>query len=293
MRYRDRKGNTYILESGQDRFLKGLYGSFPGRVLLKLLTTRFVTKLGGLYMNSPISALKIDSFVHNNNIKMKDYLPCKYGSYNDFFTRKIRASRRPVNVDPDVLISPSDGKVSVYKVNDKLSVKIKNRRYTLHELFRTDSFDKEFAGGYLYVIRLTVDNYHRYCYADTGMKSDNCYLPGIFHTVNPVALESVPVFHENAREYTVIDSENFGKLVQMEVGAMMVGRIVNHHGARHVKRGQEKGFFEFGGSTIVLLVKDTVKPDKDLLRNTANDCETIVKMGEQIGKKRVQSGIQQ
>lgn len=287
MRYRDRRGNTYIVESGQDRFLKSLYGSLPGRMMLKLLTSRFVSRVGGLYMKSPFSALKIDSFIRKNNIKMKDYLPCKYASYNDFFTRKIRKSRRPVDMAPDVLISPSDGKVSVFKVTENLAVRIKNRRYTVKELFRTEDFGREFAGGYLYVIRLTVDNYHRYCYADSGVKSDNCYLPGLFHTVNPVALESVPVFHENAREYTVIESDNFGKMVQMEVGAMMVGKIVNFHGSRRVRRGQEKGFFEFGGSTIVLLVKNTVKPDEDLIRNTKADIETIVKMGERIGSRNV------
>ena len=72
----------------------------------------------------------------------------------------------------------------------------------------------------------------------------------------------------------------------MEVGAAMVGRIVNAPGSRNVRRGEEKGRFEFGGSTvIVLLQKGRAILDADLLRNTAQDAETVVRLGERIGIK--------
>ncbi|MCR4721122.1 MAG: phosphatidylserine decarboxylase [Lachnospiraceae bacterium] len=286
MKYRDRKGNTYIVDSGQDTTLKFLYGTFPGRVLLKLMTSRPVSKIVGLWQSLPLSTLIIDSFIRNNNIRMKDYIPTKYKSFNDFFSRKIRRSRRPICPDKQALISPADGKVLAFRIKDDLSVKIKNRTYTLNELFDGDDITQEFGGGFLYVVRLTVDNYHRYSYVDSGMKSDNTEIKGKLHTVNPIALDCVPVFHENSREYTVIEGDNIGKHVMMEVGAMLVGRIVNHHRQGRVKRGAEKGYFMFGGSTVVLLTKGNIVPDNDILFNTRQGIETLVKLGEKIGYKK-------
>jgi phosphatidylserine decarboxylase len=70
----------------------------------------------------------------------------------------------------------------------------------------------------------------------------------------------------------------------MEVGALLVGKIVNHHGPAAVRRGQEKGYFQFGGSTVVLLLKkDTALLDEDILENSRNGIETVVKFGEKIG----------
>ena len=105
--------------------------------------------------------------------------------------------------------------------------------------------------------------------------------------MNPIAAEHAPIYKENSREYTIIESVNFGKILQMEVGALVVGKISNHHKDeyRH-KKGEEKGFFEFGGSTIILLTqKDKINPSPDILENSGEDCETIVKMGEEIGIK--------
>lgn len=97
-------------------------------------------------------------------------------------------------------------------------------------------------------------------------------------------MESVPVYHENTREYCLLKTERFGTLIQMEVGAMMVGRICNYHGPRYVKKGSEKGRFEFGGSTILLLVqKGQATFREKFLKNTAQGIETQVEMGEWIG----------
>ena len=143
---------------------------------------------------------------------------------------------------------------------------------------------KKFEGGYCFVFRLCVEDYHRYFYFDDGMKSENTFIRGRLHTVQPAALGSRRVFTENCREYTVIETAHFGLAVQCEVGAMMVGRIVNYKGAGEVKRGEEKGKFEFGGSTIIVLTqKGAVLPDEEFLKNTAEEKETKVKCGERIG----------
>jgi len=121
-----------------------------------------------------------------------------------------------------------------------------------------------------------------------GRKSANVTLPGVFHTVNPAANDVYPIYKENAREYTLLKTKQFGTILMMEVGAMMVGKITNlHKNPATVKKGQEKGNFEFGGSTIILLIQPgKVRIDYDLIENTEEGYETIVKMGERIGECR-------
>jgi phosphatidylserine decarboxylase len=134
------------------------------------------------------------------------------------------------------------------------------------------------------IFRLGVDDYHRYCYVANGEKGENVSIPGVLHTVSPVVYDHFPVYKENAREYCSIDTKEFGEMLMMEVGALMVGKIVNHHGAATVRRGQEKGYFQFGGSTVVLLLKkDTAVLDSDILENSRQGIETVVKFGEKIG----------
>lgn len=139
------------------------------------------------------------------------------------------------------------------------------------------------------IFRLCVDDYHRYCYIDDGVKNEDIFIKGELHTVNPIALEKYNIYKRNCREYTMLHTENFGDVVQVEVGAMLVGRIKNRHWNTHYfSKGEEKGMFEYGGSTVVLLFeKDTVEVDKDILANSAKGIETAVKYGEKIGAKKL------
>ncbi|MCR4625711.1 MAG: phosphatidylserine decarboxylase [Lachnospiraceae bacterium] len=286
MNYRNRAGKEYKVSTSQDRFLRFLYTNRIGKHLLKFMISDKLTRLIEWYMNTRISTLKIDPFIKKNKINISDYEKKFYESYNDFFTRKIKKSKRPINMDPEVLISPSDGKVTVYHISDRLIVNIKNIDYSIKSLLLDRELSEELEGGWLYVIRLTVDNYHRYCYPDSGYQYENYYIPGFFHTVNPVALENTSVFAQNCRAYTILDTDHFGRIIQMEVGAMGVGRIVNYKESEFIERGEEKGYFEFGGSTVCLFVpKGSAVPDADMIKNTAEGYETLVKMGEHIGRK--------
>ena len=130
-----------------------------------------------------------------------------------------------------------------------------------------------------------MDHYHRYCYVDDGYKGENIFLPGMLHTVRPIALETVPVFVRNCREYTLMETEHFGSLCQIEVGALLVGKIANLHGAGPIRRGAEKGRFLYGGSTVILLLgKGKVQLDEELFRATENGSETPVRMGQALGR---------
>ena len=263
-----------------------LYGCAAGRLVLKLLTRRFVSRLAGGFMNSRLSVRMIDSFVRKNNIDLSEYETADYRCYNQFFTRRIRPECRPIDTDPTHLISPCDCKLSAYPIDEGRRFWIKQSAYTVEELLGGDPLAAQFAGGVCVICRLTVDDYHRYCYIDDGEKEDNHFLPGVLHTVQPIALERVNIYKRNCREYTLMHTAHFGDVVQVEVGALMVGKICNHHGRAQVHRGADKGMFQFGGSTIVLLLRPgAVDINDELLRNTQNGLETVVRMGERIGEQ--------
>ncbi len=270
--------------------LKFLYKSAGGRLLLKALCAPALSKACGRFLDSPLSHFLIKPFVQKNKIDLSEYQTDGIKTFNQFFRRKIKDGARPFDMRPEALCAPCDGLLSAWKISEDGGTVIpaKQSRYTIERLLQDKELASKCYGGLCLVFRLCVDNYHRYAYADGGKKSANVFIPGRLHTVRPIALESLPVFVENAREYTTIESPVFGKLVQMEVGAMLVGRIVNFEQEAAVARGDEKGFFEYGGSTIILLVqKGAASVRSDIAQNSAAGIETPVKMGERIGSRAV------
>lgn len=266
--------------------LEFLYQTVCGRMLLKILTAPGLSKFCGKILDSRWSTCLIPGFIKKNQIDLSEYEQEDYGSFNAFFCRHIRKEVRPIDGRQDVMIAPCDGLLTVYPIEAGTVVPVKQSRYRVRDLLRDETLAEQFDGGLCLVYRLCVNHYHRYGYVETGRKSENIHLDGILHTVRPIALRNVPVFTENAREYTVIETEQMGKLVQMEVGAMLVGRIDNLHGARDVQRGEEKGRFLYGGSTIIVLVqKDRIQVLPEIREATAMGQEFPVKMGQPIATK--------
>lgn len=267
----------------ESKSLTFLYKNAFGRVVLKLLTARWISKLAGVFLDTKLSKPLIKGFVNNNNINLDDFESDDFNSFNDCFCRKIKEGKRTFPQDESVLFSPCDGLLSAYHITDKTVLPIKQSEYSLGRLLENDALAEEFKDGVCLVFRLCVNHYHRYCYPASGNKGANIFIKGKLHTVRPIALESCPVFVENCREYTVIDTDHFGKIVQMEVGAMLVGKIKNHHQSGYVKRMWEKGMFLYGGSTIVLLLqKDAVRINEIFFKNTENFIETDVLMGQPL-----------
>ena len=284
MDYIDLQGKKVSNITNQDKLLSFLYTNIFGRMLLKPLIQPQVSKLAGRYLSTAHSKWLISKFIERNEINMDIYEECDYSSFNDFFTRKIKPDCRPVPEDLDVLISPCDCLATVYPIQENTTFSIKNTEYTLRSLLRSPRLAKRFRGGYAYVLRLTVEDYHRYLYSVSGKQSKNYHIDGTFHAVNPIANDYLPIYKENTREYTVIRSKEFGDVLQMEVGALLVGKISNHKQSTVVTRGEEKGFFEYGGSTIVVLTqKGRVTPRSDLLTNSKNGYETKVLQAHPLG----------
>ncbi len=262
--------------------LKFLYNNVFGRSLLRVLISRPVSKLAGAYLSSRLSKGLIKKFVANNHIDLNDFYSDNFRCFNDCFCRKIKEGKRPLE---NGLIAPCDGLLSVYPIENGLVLPIKQSQYSIADLLQDSELAKEFEGGTVLVFRLCVNHYHRYCYFDDGVKGENKFIKGRLHTVRPIALRRYPVFAQNCREMTVMDTKHFGKAIQIEVGAMLVGKIANLHQSGEIKRGDEKGMFLYGGSTIVLLLgKDAATLPQELFDATNNGLETPVCMGEQIGE---------
>lgn len=263
-----------------------LYHSVFGRVILKMLSSTIFSGIIGKFMDSPLSKVLIKKFVNNYNIPLDECEPAEFRCFNDFFCRKFRKDVRPVDYDDKALISPCDGFLSAYKISGGTVIPVKQSHFSIKSLFDGNKIYKEYDDGICLVFRLCVNNYHRYCYVDGGIKGDNHFVKGKLHTVRPVALAKIPVFTENCREYTVINTNNFGKIVQMEVGAMLVGKIKNYHGSQKIKRGQEKGRFLYGGSTIIVILKKNAASVPNIaFYATEKGYEIPVKLGERIGSK--------
>ena len=271
--------------SENEKLLRFLYETAPGRLLLKPLVSRPLSEAAGRFLDTPLSKPLIRPFLKAGNIDLNEYLPETYGCFNDCFTRRIRPELRPLPPEADALISPCDGRLSVWPVHGDTVLPIKQSRYTLASLLGSERLARPFRDGLCLVFRLCVDDYHRYCYFDSGVKSANVFLPGKLHTVRPVALAAGPVFAENCREYTFLKTDHFGLAAQIEVGAMLVGKIENRDGPGPFRRGAEKGRFLYGGSTVVLLLrKDAAVLRPGLLEASARGEDTRVRMGELIGK---------
>jgi len=266
--------------------LRFLYGRPAGRALLKIAASRPVSQLAGRFMDSPLSRPLIGPFVRKNKIRLSEYLPVSYPCFNDFFCRPIRKELRPIPQEDKAFMAPCDGYLSAYRITDGLVLPIKQSSYTIPELLGGDSAAEAFRDGVCLAFRLCVQHYHRYAYVDAGVIRARRFLPGELHTVRPIALAALPVFTRNCREYMLLDTQHFGTLCQVEVGAMLVGRIENYKGAGvSFRRSEEKGRFLYGGSTVILLLeKDRVQLDEALFDNTAKGLETPVQLGEVLGR---------
>ena len=268
--------------------IRFLYSNPIGRSLLKLLTAPALSKKAGEFLDTRKSTVLIPPFILMNDIAMSEVKPKEWESFNDFFTRELMPGSRTVADDPCAMISPCDALLKICDIREGSVVTVKDVPYTVTDLLRNEKLAALYEGGLCLIYRLTPSHYHRYVYPESGYKTRQIVLKGLLHTVRPAATEAVPVFAQNTRNYCVIKSENFGPVVFMQVGAMLVGRIVTEDtGECHVRRGDEAGRFEYGGSTIVVLVrKDTLEPDEAIKKASSENREYPVKLGEIIGRKK-------
>ena len=284
----DRKnGEFYEDKQFGSKALKFLYDTAFGRIILKyFIVGKFYSEYNAKRNKNVRSVKKIPAFVKEYDIKLDDFENREYTSFSDFFTRKLRPGKRDFSFAEEDFISVADSKLLCYEITVDGEIPIKNSIYTAKEIVN-EEIDSKFYGGYCLVFRLSVDDYHRYCFFDKGNVKRTKYIPGKLHTVSPISAKRYRVFSENCRCVSYLDTDNFGECYQIEVGALLVGKIQNHE-IKSFSKGEEKGYFEMGGSTVVVIVKKgTLIIDRDILNNSVAGIETKVLIGERIGRKNV------
>ncbi|CDR45926.1 RHTO0S11e06370g1_1 [Rhodotorula toruloides] len=271
---------------------KGMSGNMEGSRIRRMLDS--LTKKQGLKYDSPASAREIEPFIRFHNLNMEEVLDplSSFKTFNEFFYRKLKPDARPVSdpEDPRTVVSCADCRAMFFQtVDDATSIWIKGREFTVARMLGDYYKDKapQYEGGSLAIFRLAPQDYHRYHSPVDGIMGHHDYIAGQYYTVNPMAIRSnVSVYSENVRLVASIDSPIFGEVLNVWVGAMMVASIhMTKQEGEPVKRGEETGYFAFGGSTIVVLFKpNTVQFDADLLNNSKNSIETLIRVGTRIGR---------
>jgi phosphatidylserine decarboxylase len=265
------------------------YGTRWGRRLTAgVLCRPFISKLYGRIQEHPWSRRQIPSFIRQYHIDMNDVIVPSGGfsSFNAFFTRQLKPSARPMDPDPQRLIAPADSRLQVFPVQPNLSLAIKGMHVTLPRLLGRSRLDSRFQKGLCLCFRLAPCDYHRFGYVDHGRQGPVHTIKGPLHSVSPLALRHrKDILGTNFRQWCFIASPVWGTLIQVEVGAMMVGSIVQHQPrGGPCQKGREKGYFQFGGSTVLLILEpDRVEMDDDIRRWSDKGVETLVKYGEAIG----------
>lgn len=289
----NRKEKNYDIEKvAGDKSLKWAYESPIGKGLTELfIKKKIFSNIYGHYCDSALSKKKINKFINDFNIDMS--ISSKraedFESFNDFFYRSLTSEARPIDKSNDILVSPGDGRLSAFtNIDLDKIVQVKGIEYSLSELLGDDKIASDYAGGTCLVLRLCPTDYHRFHFVDNGIPLENHFIKGNYYSVNPTALQRIPkLYCQNKREWSIFKSDNFGDIIHVEVGATCVGTIIQtYKPGERVSKGDEKGYFRFGGSTTILFFKkDTVNIDEDILVQSDLGFETKVIMGETIGKR--------
>lgn len=283
MKIYDRVSGQYREEKEYGgKSLKFLYGTAVGRILLKIFFCRGIySKINGAFMKSQLSAYKIRPFIEKYGVDLSQCERTDFKSFDDFFTRKYLVD---TSCSDDELMAPCCGRLTVYPVDERLELKIKESVYTLNELTEGGFDLAEYGGGVCFLYRLAVEDCHRYVFFDEGEVIRSEEIKGVLHTIRPIS-ERFRAFSRNHRVCTLLRTKHFGDVIQVEVGALQVGKITNHVVAGF-SRLDEKGFFSFGGSTIIqLFMRSVVSVDEDIQNHSERGVEVLVQTGERVAKR--------
>lgn len=273
-------------------FMKFAYGHPLGMLLEQwVFSRRWFSKLYGWLKERPHSRQEIATFVQRYGINLSELAESleAFQNYQAFFLRSLKPEARPVDPEPHHLIAPADARLLVLVLHKGQALLVKGRSWCLRDLLGNDSLARSYAGGTCLIYRLAPMDYHHHIYVDTGWHRAHIKIPGALHSVSPLAQMQHAVFPRNERQWTVLHTQTWGDLLQIEVGALVVGRIhqLLPQGG-HFMRGQAKGWFALGGSTIIqILQPKKVIIDPDIWAASAQGIESLVRLGSRVGQAHV------
>lgn len=287
VRYRDRASGEIVAERVfGEKTLRFLYeGGLRGRLARVALRRPLASKLYGLVQRSSFTASRVEKFAKDVGIDPREaeHALSAYASVDDFFARRLKPGARPIDENPAHLISPADARVLAFPKLEGELLPVKGSRLTLQELVGDEAVAARYRGGSGMVFRLSVADYHRFHFPDTGRATPWRELGSALDSVHPIALGSGAKSFLNKRHVSELESDHFGRLLLVEVGALCVGKIIQTYFPGPVRRGVEKGYFRFGGSTVVLVAEERAFHfDEDLVKTTEQGLETLVRMGTRI-----------
>lgn len=278
-----------------DKAVQFVYSNPIGKMVGGLISRSPLSKAYGRMQDSYLSAKKVRPFIENFNIPIDEYLPGSvkandirdsYKNFNEFFIRGLRPGARAI-AQGNQMPAPADARyVGFESISDSEVFPVKGEFLRAKDLIGKSAFASHFENGPLYIARLCPVDYHRYHYPDNGRTLESYTINGEFYSVNPIALRAKPdIFIKNERRVSIIETETFGKLAYIEVGATMVGKIVQTFDEKeNFGRGEQKGYFLFGASTVIVIgEKGKWKPSEDIVKNTQEGMETYIKLGDHVG----------
>lgn len=264
------------------------YKNIPGRLLLLMLQKSGAFRASSRFLRTRLSRPLIARYIRRNNIDMQPFEGQEFKNFASFFARKL--DEHEVVPDAEVLISPCDGWLSIHRITEDVTLSIKGSHYRLDDLITEREAAARFSSGMCFILRLEASDYHHFCCFDDLRIEESHYVKGKLHSVQPVALSSVPVYRLNRRWWSLLETRHFGKAVQIEVGAMLVGGVTLAAERTWLERGDEMGNFELAGSTIVLILDQSVSSRiclfSEFLDAREGAAEVKVSMGEGIGRLR-------
>ncbi|UCE52354.1 MAG: phosphatidylserine decarboxylase [Desulfobacterales bacterium] len=292
IRYFDRREGLLKTERVHaGKFLHWSYNMSLGRVATELIfRQKLVSRLYGWLHKQQLSKRKIKPFVQKMGTNLDELTrPIEdFTCFNDFFTREIDLSKRSINQNPCVCIAPVDGKILAYGVVEPdMTFRIKRSTFNLRGFLQDATLLNKFSEGSMVVSRLCLTDYHHFHFPDSGIPGEAISVRGKYYASGPYGLRAlIPFYTQNYRVLTLFDSDHFGQIAIVEIGAFTVGSIQQRYqSGRLIAKGARNGFFELGGSTVVLLFeKGRIELDKDLVTNTKNEVETYVLLGDSIGR---------
>jgi phosphatidylserine decarboxylase len=290
----DRKAGKLVQEFMDDA--PSTYESRPRRSLNQWLESHpLYDWILAAYQNSRFSTRKIAPFIRKHYINMEEFEPVTYRSYAEFFERRFRLGLRPFPAEPGSMGAFAEARYLGWeRVDEMQEFPIKGRSLDAAQILGSPSRARDFAGGPVILARLSPMDYHHVHYPDHGRTLGTDRIGGRLWTVNWHALLNMPdILIENERQVSILETQNFGRIGFVEIGALSVGRIVQVHFAdKPFKRGTEKSVFRFGGSAIAVFGQAARwRPSSDVLQNTAKGIETMLRLGEEVARVASVPGI--
>ncbi|NGX26712.1 MAG: Phosphatidylserine decarboxylase proenzyme [Chlamydiae bacterium] len=248
------------------------------------------SRIFGRLQMRPSSRKKIQPFIQKYSIDAAEFLdpPETFPTFNDFFIRKLKPSARPISNGNDVAILPADGRYLVFQnIHHEEGFLVKGKKFSLEALLGDSKLAHKYAHGTLIMIRLAPVDYHRFHFPCNCVPGEPKLINGPLFSVNPIAIrKNIDILTENKRVITHLKTHHFGTVLFTEVGATNVGSIIQtFEPEKHYAKGDEKGYFSFGGSCILILFEPArIQLDQDLIQNTQHGFETLGNLGQTLGR---------